>query len=64
MLAGAIFATVISLIGALIAERKIISSAKKNDDHDSHSLIFFGVAIVEFLPIMFFVTTLIIIFVK
>jgi F0F1-type ATP synthase membrane subunit c/vacuolar-type H+-ATPase subunit K len=64
MVIGSIISLILSVIGAMVAEKKIILAIKKvqlTDDSISN-LLFLGTILLEILPLFILVSTLIILF--
>lgn len=60
---GAIISLILSIIGAMAAEKKIIQGVKKMEplNHSMFNLIFIGVTLIELLPVLMLVFTVILI---
>lgn len=60
---GAITSLILSIIGAMAAEKKIIQGLKSVEpvDHSMFNLTFIGIALIELLPVLMLVFTIILI---
>lgn len=62
-ISGALISLILSIIGAMAAEKKIVQGLKSVEsvDHSMFNLTFVGIALIELLPVLMLVFTIILI---
>ncbi|WP_425801968.1 hypothetical protein ACHOLT_14430 [Desulfitobacterium sp. Sab5] len=62
-ISGAVISLILSIVGAMAAEKKIVQGLKSVEsiDHSMFNLTFIGIALIELLPVLMLVFTIILI---